>query len=256
MFNAQPLILCYHAVSDEWNASLAVDPGSFIAQIAELAGRGYRSATFTEAARGPARDRTLAVTFDDGYKSVYEQARPVLEEHGFSATVFVPTALMRGGGPLKWPGVDHWAEAATVSELEPMSVAELRSLVEMGWEIGSHTRTHPRLPELPDDELRRELEESKRECAELTGAECTSLAFPYGDVDDRVMRAAERAGYEAAALLSSTKVRRSSFAKDRVGIYRADGPRSFRIKTSPLLRRLPERAHRCVSLVGRSLRRR
>jgi peptidoglycan/xylan/chitin deacetylase (PgdA/CDA1 family) len=232
---------------------LAVTVAAFAQQIAALARRGYRGATFTEIARRGGDARTVAVTFDDGYRSVYDHALPILEEHGFPATVFVPTELVRGGGPLLWPGIDHWAEEPTSDELEAMTAAQLRLLIAKGWEIGSHTLTHPKLPELDDEELRRQLVESKEQCAELTDVPCTSLAFPYGAVDYRVMGAAEDAGYEAAALLSSVLVRPSAFAFDRVGVYRADTMRSFRAKTSPLLRRLPERARRRIKAGARAL---
>jgi peptidoglycan/xylan/chitin deacetylase (PgdA/CDA1 family) len=249
----EPLILCYHAVSNRWDAPLAVTVAAFAEQIAALAARGYRGATFTEIARRGGDARTVAVTFDDGYKSVKDLALPILEEHGFPATVFVPTELVRGGGPLLWPGIDHWAEDENRDELEAMTATELRELTANGWEIGSHTLTHPKLPELNDDDLRRELVDSKEQCSELTGVPCTSIAFPYGAVDYRVLDAAEEAGYEAGALLSSVLVRPTPFAFDRVGIYRADTMRSFRAKTSPLLRRLPERARRGIKAGGRAL---
>jgi peptidoglycan/xylan/chitin deacetylase (PgdA/CDA1 family) len=134
-----------------------------------------------------------------------------------------------------------------------MTAAELRLLIADGWEIGSHTLTHPKLPELGDEDLRRELVDSKEQCAELTGVPCTSIAFPYGAVDYRVLEAAEEAGYEAGALLSSAQVRPTAFALDRVGVYRADTMRSFRAKTSPWLRRLPESARRGIKAGGRVL---
>lgn len=249
----EPLVLCYHAVSNRWDAPMAVKVTAFAQQISALAKRGYRGVTFTEIARGRGDARTVAVTFDDGYRSVYDHALPILEEYGFPATVFVPTQLMRDGGPLLWPGIDHWADQPTRDELEAMTAAQLRLLIAKGWEIGSHTLTHPKLPELEDDELRHQLVESKKQCAELTEAPCTSLAFPYGAVDHRVIGAAEDAGYKAAALLSSVLVRPSAFALDRVGVYRADTRRSFRAKTSPLLRRLPERARRGIKAGGRAL---
>ncbi len=226
---------------------------AFSRQIGTLAERGYRGATFTEIARQGGDARTVAVTFDDGYRSVHDLALPILQEHGFPATVFVPTQLVRGGGPLLWPGIDHWDKEPTRDELEAMTAAQLQLLIAKGWEIGSHTLTHPKLPELDDEEVRRQLVESKVQCAELTGVPCTSLAFPYGAVDHRVMAAAEEADYEAAALLSSVLVRPSAFALDRVGVYRADTMRSFRAKTSPLLRRLPERARRGIKAGGRAL---
>ena len=72
------------------------------------------------------------------------------------------------------------------SELAVMGWGELARLAEVGWEIGSHTRTHPGLPRLDDEPLRDELEGSRAEVEEHLGRPCRSLAYPYGDLDGRV----------------------------------------------------------------------
>ncbi|HEX9093432.1 MAG TPA: hypothetical protein VF902_05565, partial [Coriobacteriia bacterium] len=63
------LVLCYHAVSEDWPADLAVTPGQLDDQIRYLTGRGYRGATFTEALTGHRSGRTVVVTFDDAFQS-------------------------------------------------------------------------------------------------------------------------------------------------------------------------------------------
>ncbi|HEY5052025.1 MAG TPA: polysaccharide deacetylase family protein [Solirubrobacterales bacterium] len=256
MTDTDLLVLCYHAVSENWPASLSVTPRRFESQIQLLASRGYEGTTFTRAARGDLRGRAVAVTFDDGYRSVYELARPILDSYGIPATVFIPTRLMQGQRRLTWAGIDSWLGGPHESELEPMSVEELRLLAGSGWEIGSHSLTHPRLPQLDDGELRDQLTTSRRECTEMVGVECTSIAYPYGAVDGRVLRASEGAGYSAAALLSSYRVQASNFARQRVGVYHADGPTIFRLKISPLTRRLPRRARPAIDYGSRLLRRR
>ena len=71
-----------------------------------------------------------------------------------------------------------------------------RSSQDAGWEVGSHTRSHPRLSQVEDDaELADELEGSRRVCEERLGRPCQSIAYPYGDHDERVVAAAGRAGY-------------------------------------------------------------
>lgn len=232
------LVLCYHAISEDWPAALSVTPRNFEFQIGLLASRGYRGATLTSAALGEVSGKVVAITFDDGYRSVDERARPVLERHGFPATVFVPTRLVGTAPRLSWPGIDSWLGGPYEHELEPMSAPELRALAGHGWEIGSHTLTHPRLPLLGDDELRDQLATSRRECTEMIGAECTSIAFPYGAVDARVLRESEAAGYSVGALLSASLRQTSGFACPRLGVYHADGHGMFRFKVSPLVRRL------------------
>jgi peptidoglycan/xylan/chitin deacetylase (PgdA/CDA1 family) len=232
------IVLCYHALSEDWRAPLSVTPQQFEFQIGLLASRGYRGATFTEAALAERPEKVVAVTFDDGYRSVIDLARPILDRHGFPGTVFVPTRFMDTGKPLAWDGVDEWLGGPHENELLPMSWAQLRSLTDGGWEIGSHTLTHPRLPAIDDAELRAQLLESRQECARMIGGECTSIAFPYGDADARVLREAEAAGYSAAAMLSDRLDRSSRFACPRIGVYQVDSHRAFRLKVSPTVRRL------------------
>jgi peptidoglycan/xylan/chitin deacetylase (PgdA/CDA1 family) len=232
------IVLCYHALSEDWNASLSVTPEQFEFQIGLLASRGYRGARFTEAALAEGPGKTVAITFDDGYRSVIELARPILDRHGFPGTVFVPTSHVDTGKPMAWDGIDHWLGGPHEAELMPMSWQQLRSLADDGWEIGSHTLSHRHLPTLRDSELRAELVESRRECASQMGSDCTSIAFPYGDSDARVLREAQAAGYSAAAMLSTQLNRESRFACPRIGVYQVDDRRAFRMKVSPTVRRL------------------
>jgi peptidoglycan/xylan/chitin deacetylase (PgdA/CDA1 family) len=232
------IAFCYHALSRDWPAVLSVTPDQFEFQIRLLASRGYRGTTFTEAALSDDAGRCVAITFDDGYLSVLERAKPILDRHGFAGTVFVPTAFVDRDEPMAWDGIDQWVGGPYQSELTPLSWHQLRSLCDAGWEVGSHTVTHPRLTRLGDGDLREELVESRRECERQTGTACSSLALPYGDSDQRVLEEAQAAGYTAVGLLDSRLARDSQVACPRVGVYHDDGPRAFRMKVSPLVRRL------------------
>jgi peptidoglycan/xylan/chitin deacetylase (PgdA/CDA1 family) len=230
------IVLCYHAVSESFPAALSVTPEAFEFQVGLLAERGYRGVTFSEAARGGGGKR-VAVTFDDGYRSVDRLARPILERFGFPATVFVPTDFVGAERPLCWPGIERWSGGPHEAELMPMGWPELRELAAAGWEIGSHTASHPRLTKLDDATLHGELAESRKRCAEMLGA-CTSIAFPYGDTDARVIAATREAGYSAAGLLASELGGGDGFAWPRIGVYHADSRRAYRAKVSPAVRRL------------------
>lgn len=233
------LVLCYHAVSESWQAPLAVTPERFERQLRTLSRSGYRGVTFLEAATGQPGGRSVAITFDDAFRSVLRVARPILDRYEMPATVFVPTAFAADPAPMRWPGIDRWLDTRHASELVPMSWDELAALAASGWEIGSHTRSHPRLTAIDDDSLARELGASKDDCERLLGRPCRTLAYPYGDCDARVVRAAGEAGYEAAGTLPSRFPRRADpRAFPRVGVYFADGPVRFRLKASPTFRRL------------------
>lgn len=228
-------MLCYHAVSDDWPSSLAVRPRQLRAHVAHLLARGYRPATFTEAVRGP---DMLAVTFDDAFATVGSLARDVLGELGVPGTIFVPTAFPDSHGPLVWPGMEQWPGSPHAGELRCLGWDDLVALADSGWEIGSHTVTHPRLTQIDDARLDAELRDSRRTVEQRLGRPCTSIAYPYGDEDARVVAAAERAGYVAAAALPSRQRGDEGMRWPRVGAYRRDSLLRLATKASPAVRRL------------------
>lgn len=225
-------------MSETWPADLSVTSAALQAQLEHLVDRGYRGATFHEAVTAPPSPRTLAVTFDDAYRSVLERAEPILTELGLVATVFVPTAFAGSDEPMAWPGIDGWLAGPHAEELLPLSWEELGRLAQLGWEIGSHARTHPRLTGLDDQSLRRELEDSRAACERHLGTACRTIAYPYGDEDDRVARAATAAGYEAAAALPERLARGDRMRWPRIGIYHSDTARAFGLKVHPAVRYL------------------
>ncbi len=233
------LILCYHALSPAWTADLSTTPARFERQISLLVKRGYRGMTFTEAVSSPQGGRVLVVTFDDAYRSVIELGRPILDRLGLPATVFAPTDFIGSEAPMRWAGVEDWLGGPDERELRPMSWAELQTLRSTGWEIGSHTGSHPRLTGIDDRALEDELVRSKAACERHLGAPCTSLAYPYGDVDARVVEATARWGYRAAAGLPNGRLgSRDALVWPRIGVYRLDDDHRFWLKVSPAVRRL------------------
>ncbi len=232
------LVLCYHAVSRQWPAELAVHPDAFQRQLELLLKRGYRGVTMSEAVHGEAIGRRVALTFDDAYTSVFDLAFPLLQRHGVPATVFVPTAFPGHHGPMRWPGIDVWLDGPHQPELECISWGDLRTLARSGWEIGSHTKTHPDLRSISDVSLMQELVESRERCREELGGPCETIAYPYGFHDERVVEAARRAGFTSACTMPTVLGSRDPLTWPRVGIYRSDGLGTFQAKISPTFRRL------------------
>src|SRR5438105_523916 len=104
------LVLCYHATSEDWPAALSVTPERLERQLRLLVGHGYRGSTLERAVFDPPHPRTLAVTFDDAYRSVLTTAKPILDALGLPASVFVPTRFPDTGEPMAWPGIDQWLD--------------------------------------------------------------------------------------------------------------------------------------------------
>jgi peptidoglycan/xylan/chitin deacetylase (PgdA/CDA1 family) len=230
------LVLGYHAVSERWPCQLAVTPAQLRRQLEWVLTRGYRPGTFLEALTEDTSAPRLVVTFDDAYRSVLDLAYPTLASLGIPGTVFVATDFASGARPLEWPGIDHWLATEHANELRGLEWGELAELAENGWEVGSHTRTHPHLTRLEDDAVERELRGSREACERMLGRRCSSLAYPYGDFDGRVLAAAAAAGYEAAAI--EGLARPALLAWPRVGVYRKNSMLAFRLKASPAIVRL------------------
>jgi peptidoglycan/xylan/chitin deacetylase (PgdA/CDA1 family) len=204
-------------VSDAWEHSLSVRPAAFERQLRFLV-RLYRPVTAAEILQ--ARGRLLHVTFDDAFRSV-DAALPALERLGVPATVFACTDLADEGQPLAVPELAADA-AAHPEELSTHPWERLRELADRGIEIGSHTCSHPHLPRLGDDELDRELQESRARVEDELRRPCRFLAYPFGDEDGRVRAAARRAGYEAAFALPGDGAAPDDFAVPRLGVWRRD----------------------------------
>jgi peptidoglycan/xylan/chitin deacetylase (PgdA/CDA1 family) len=243
---ASVIALGYHGVSARWPSSLAVDPHQLRRQIAYLLDRGHRPATVSEAARLGVSERLLVITFDDALASVYRLAFPILTELGAIATVYAPSGPILRGEPMAWPEVRDHLATEHAAELDGMTVEELREVAAAGWEVGSHTRTHPWLPRLDAGELRDELVRSRAELRHALDLPCTSLAYPFGAHDDRVVAAAQAAGYETAVTLphrlrpwpAAGEDAQARLRLARIGIYNADDMARFRLKVAAPMRAL------------------
>lgn len=231
------LILCYHAVTPGWAMPYSVEPQRLRAQVERLLRAGYEPVALSSAPAAPDGRPRLVVTFDDALVSVRDHALPVLDALAVPATVFACTDWVGRGEPMRI-GYDRWLGTAHEHELHSLGWEDLAALRDHGWEIGSHTCSHPRLTDLGDDALADELGRSRGAIEQRLGGGCRTLAYPHGDCDDRVVAAARRSGY-----LLACAARAGTGAADRLRIPRAvvlhdDSPLRMALKTSPAARRL------------------
>lgn len=185
-------VLFYHRVSDDPDP-LAIAPRRFAAQMDLLRAEGYRVLDVVAAAgllsAGDRLERAVALSFDDGYRDVAEHALPVLERHGFRATVFVATGVTGGTARFSWyerqPPVLGWTD---VVALDAGSVLSFEA----------HTITHPNLTALTTAAAEREIGGSKRELEERLGRAVAGFCYPAGLYGERERRLVERAGFSVA----------------------------------------------------------
>jgi peptidoglycan/xylan/chitin deacetylase (PgdA/CDA1 family) len=168
----------------------------FASQMASLARFRFRVLELDQALaclRGerPTPPRAVVLTFDDAYVNFLEYALPVLQRHGFPATVYAISGWI--GRRAEWFARDP---GRPVPDL--MGASELREIRAAGIGIGSHTVNHPRLAELSPERQSRELADSKADLEDLLGEEVGHLCYPYGSFNLDSVRAAARCGYLSA----------------------------------------------------------
>lgn len=192
-------ILMYHHIApipDKHyrHRALYVSPKAFKSQMTLLEILGYKGLSMSQAIPylcGKQKGKVAVITLDDGYLDNLEYALPILEQHNFSATCYTVSATPSN--------TKHWRKDHSSAKSETlMTPNQLRLWYSSGMEIGAHTRTHPHLTRCNDNSLREEIHTCKHELEDLLGTAVTQFCYPYGDHDDRVVKAVRLAGFTAA----------------------------------------------------------
>src|SRR4051794_13359817 len=179
-------ILMYHVIATPTARAtypgLWVSPRMFAAQMQALRRAGYHAITLAAAYAawrrgGPLPRRPVVLSFDDGYLGDYTHARPVLRRLGWPGVLDLLLANVRRGD---------------------LTAHEVRGLVRAGWEIDSHTLTHPDLTTVGEPQLRRELAGSRAAIRRRFGQPADFFCYPVGRYDARVVAAVRAAGYRGA----------------------------------------------------------
>jgi peptidoglycan/xylan/chitin deacetylase (PgdA/CDA1 family) len=229
-------ILCYHAVQQQWNHPLAVEPEAFARQGAWL--RRHRKVLPLRDAL-PRLDATgrlprgeAALTFDDGFADAYTDAWPVLAREQLPATMFLVAQTLTPAGQ----AVD-WIRTPVDVPLRTLTIDQVLEMQDAGVDFQSHSWAHRDLVELTMEECVRDLRDSRELLSDLLGRPVTLLAYPRGLHDEQVRQAAERAGYSHAFTLPEAPEEPGPYAVPRVGIYRGNGPLAVGMKAArPYLR--------------------
>jgi peptidoglycan/xylan/chitin deacetylase (PgdA/CDA1 family) len=186
-------VIYYHRIDDEQHRS-CVTPRAFAEQMAHLRADGFHVmglAAMREHldAHRPFPDRTVVITFDDGFADNYTAAFPVLAKHALPATIFLAAGFIDG---------DELPVLRDRSGIRPMTWQQVCEMSRHGVAFGAHTLTHRSLTELPPDELEREIVGSRDMVAARVGAPAETFCYPRGHFDERVKQAVCAAGFKIA----------------------------------------------------------
>ena len=174
----------------------------------------------------PSEKKCVAITFDDAFSSVVENALPELAARSFHSTIFVPTGLI--GCRPTWVMEDSDDYLTEVV----MTVEQLRALTAPLVALGSHTISHPSMLRLNAVAAQKEIEEFRHQLEKVTGREIRLFSFPYGDHDRSTVAMCRAAGYESvfSILAHGVDTRSSELLRGRTKVDPWDGPLEFFLK--------------------------
>lgn len=179
------VVFMYHRFGESEWPSTNIRLDQFEAHLEEIRSGGFTVLPLPEVLermRGGAElpDRTVAITVDDAYASVYAEAWPRLKKAGLPFTLFVSTDAVDRGVP----GYMTWDQ--------------VRELKAAGATIGSQTASHPHLPDIELEQVKIELDRAAQRIADETGERPTLFAYPYGEYGSAIQRIVAGRGYVAA----------------------------------------------------------
>jgi peptidoglycan/xylan/chitin deacetylase (PgdA/CDA1 family) len=235
-------ILMYHEITSRPTLAghLAVTPDEFAEQLAYLTASGYTTLTAADlvqgmapAVAGPGQRapavaepdqrapawgeagqavaglprqwpaKPVVLTFDDGFADFHDAALPLLDRHGFTATLFVTTGWVAGGEVTEAGTTVRGSRAGSRAPRGMLCWSQIAEAASVGIEIGAHSHRHPQLDQLGGDLLRVELEVSKAVLEDRLGKPVTGLAYPFGYSNLHVRAAASAARYRYACAVGN-----------------------------------------------------
>lgn len=171
----------YHSISNGLGPT-CTSPDVFAKQMQMIEDHGWTVMSLDALKAWPdvadLPEKTMAITFDDGFADFLTHAHPVLERHGFANTMFVPSSI--DGGVENWAGIALPGRAL-------MSKSDLREIDQTQTKIAPHSRTHADLTLLDPDQRTHEIAGSKADMEDLLGREMPHFAAPYGRVNADVL---------------------------------------------------------------------
>jgi len=198
-------ILMYHSVAT--NAAprftrFVVSPGEFAAQMEYLATEGYQPVTARDLAGSRAPDdlpaRPVVLTFDDAYTDFESAVMPVLQAHGFPATLYVPTAYVGGTAT--------WLVDCNEDQRPILSWHAIQDIAATGIEVASHSHSHPQLDRIPRPDVQDEVRRSRQLLEDKLGTAIEGFAYPFGYWNRDVRSSVAAAGYSYACAVGELVV--------------------------------------------------
>ena len=219
-------VLAYHKISPQKEFGLTtINPDIFEKQINIIQQSGFTPITFGELkSQSELPQNPIIITFDDGYESVYQYALPVLIKYNIKVVIYVLSDFIGQ--------INTWEAYKIQRRFRHLSRQQIREMVKLGIEIGSHGKKHLYLPNLNEKKLHDEIMTSKTELSDITGEEIISYCYPYGVSNPEIEDVAKKCNYKFAVgnLNLGELKRHRQYSIGRRSIYSTDTERSFKEK--------------------------
>jgi len=206
-------ILTYHSIDDSGSV-ISVSPATFKSQMANLYNKGYQTLSLSETIKlirhgRPFPEKTVVITFDDGYENNFTEAFPVLNQYGFKGTIFLTTGFC--GKTVQWPGF----QGCSI-----LSWPQVKKMHHAGFEIGAHTVSHPDLTTISIKKAHHEILQSKIDIQDHLGDDVTVFAYPFGNYNSNVKKSVQHYFEGACSTrLRSVRVNSDPFNLGRIDMY-------------------------------------
>ena len=199
LFRSGLPLLCYHKIGSKPRGvkmrSIYLSRRLFAQQMRGLKAAGYRSVSMDDCVGFVDNGTGVVLTFDDGSRTVMENAADSLASSGFYAISYLVADLIGG--------VNQWDVVKGEVPDPLMDAAQVRDWMAAGHQIGAHTRTHPRLSRIPLEQAREEIVGSKKSLEDRFGVAVRHFCYPYGDYSQQVRDLVEEAGFATAVTVNT-----------------------------------------------------
>ena len=224
-------ILTFHAIDDRPSVT-SFSPRVFRHGIARLHENGYKTLRLAEVVNylkegKPFPDRSIVITFDDGYRSVFDEAFPVLQQYNMTATVFL-TVGEKSNSELN-------GRLPSLGKRQMLCWKEIMEMHQYGIDFGAHTLTHPDLTRLPFEHAQSEILDSKAIIEDTLSAPVSCFAYPFGRYDERILEIVKKHfSYACSDRLGLVSSGSNIYALERVEAYYLRSERLFDIMLTSL----------------------
>jgi peptidoglycan/xylan/chitin deacetylase (PgdA/CDA1 family) len=174
-----------------------VPPKRFSAQMWLLNLMGYKGLSMRELTpylEGEKTGKVVGITFDDGYQNNLINAAPILKKYNFNATCYLVSERIGE--------TNLWDLDQGITQCPLMNRSEIQEWLNLGLDIGAHTKTHPILKEINEKQAREEILTCKKNLEQIFKVKINDFCYPFGSFNELLLKIVKEAGYTTATTMT------------------------------------------------------